>query len=404
MTPRTPIHDTYDAVVDFFPPGAMPAFVYGLVKFTYDLASGRWRRGAVDPLFHDIRDAELQPRWVPGCDFWPTKEYTDVAVRGSAHGAGGRAVSTSTVRLGVGDTVRSIKVFGDRAIEWSAHRQLRFGAPLPFTEMPLRWTHAYGGWDSRVSFEKDPMTVADVARLEFDHPGVYPRNPFGRGYLVVDEPCEALLPNLEDPAQLLTPATLVTGDPALWYRQPMPVCLDFTSPMMYHRYCWVGADAWFPPPVGTHLREVDLGLLPADYHELRGNVTDSPILTQDAAFGLVFSPLPEGTPIVVEGMHPEQSRLQFSIPQPPQIEFYSEGQLFPVEAHLTNVLVEPGYPRVSLTYLARRSELSRVFIPGIHANISLAMRIDGDLIVVYKSPPTLREQRIQGEKKLAGSQ
>lgn len=400
MSKRKPVHDEYDAVVDFFPPGVEPDYAYGLVKFTYDIIDGRCQRGAVEPLFHDIRDSALEPRWVPGCDFWPNKVLTDVALRGSAHAPDGRAVPTSMVTLAVGDVVKQVQVFGDRAVEWSRH-DLRFGAPEPFTKIPMSWSHAYGGWDRRVPVGKNPLTVADVSRLEFDHPGCYPRNPFGRGYVVVDDPCEMLLPNLEDPSRLLTPTTLVTRDPAQWYRQPMPACLDFTSPMMFHRLCWLGGEAWFHPPADAKLAEVELGLLPPDYQELRGRMSNASIVMQDGSFGLVFAPLQAGTPIVVEGMHPTLRRIEFSLPPPPRIEFLIDGTLYLARPQLTTVLIEPDHPRVSLTYVARQHDMPRVFIPGIHAKIPLAMRIDGGGVITYEAPPPIREQRKQGEAKLA---
>lgn len=399
MSPRKPVHDEYDAVVDFFPPNAAPQFAYGIIKYTYDIADGRMQRGPVEPLVHDIRDPDLQPRWLPGCDFWPTKEYTDVAVRGSARSAHDSPVRRTTVRLTVADRVKQIEVFGDRTVDWRARGDLRFSEPEPFTEMPMTWDRAYGGWDPRVPIGKDELTVADVSRLEFDHPGMYPRNPFGRGYIVVDQPCEALLPNLEDPALLLSPRNLVTGDPARWYRQPMPACLDFTSPMMFHRLCWLGAEAWFHPPAGAKLPEIDLGLLPPDFHELRGRLSDSPILMQDGSFGLTFAPLAAGTPFSIEGMHPVLRRIRFALPPAPRTEFIIEGHVYAAEPHLTTVLIEPDHPRVSLTYVVRQYEMPRVFVPGIHGKIPMTLRIDGDVRIDYVTPPTIREQRKQDAPK-----
>jgi hypothetical protein len=48
---------------------------------------------------------------------------------------------------------------------------------------------------------------------------------------------------------------------------------------------------------------------------------------------------------------------------------------------------------VSLTYVIRQEEMPRVFIPGIHANIPRALRIDREHTVRYDCPPTLRAQR-----------
>ncbi|HEY0138737.1 MAG TPA: DUF2169 domain-containing protein [Nannocystis sp.] len=392
---REPTHDQYDVVIDFFPPEAMPEFVYALVKLTYDIKDGRLERSAVQPLYHDIRDPNLKPRWARGSDFWPIKLWTDVVVRGSAYGPEGRAVRSQRVVVTVGDGGKAIQVYGDRVVEWPAHGQLRFGAPEPFTKMPLDWDRAYGGWDRRVDpgFGPNP-TVAELSRLEFDHPGMYPRNPFGCGYIVVDEPVDGVpLPNLEDPAQLLTPETFVTGDPRRWYRQPLPACFEFTTAMFFHRLCWLGSEAWFHPPEGAPIAEVELGVLPPDYHLLRGGLNQAPQAMQEAPIGLVFDPLDAGTPIAVEGMHPELRRIPFELPAPPRLEFHIDGKTYPVEPQLTNVLIEPDSPRVSLTYVARQFDLPRVFVPGIHAKIPIELRIEGIGTIAYVTPPTLRELR-----------
>jgi hypothetical protein len=393
MSPRKPIHEHYDAVVDFWPPAAMPDFAYALIKFTYTIADGRCRRTKAEPLFHDIRDPDTRPPLMPGCEFWPNKYETDIAVRGHAHSYGGRPVTSGRVRISIGDHQRSIAVFGDRPIEWR-HGAVRFGRPQPYTSIPLTWDRAYGGYDPRVPINKDPLTVADMALLEYDHPGLYPRNPFGRGYVVMDTPADGLLlPNLEDPEHLLTPKNIIVGDPARWYLQPLPACFEYTSPIMFPRVCWFGAEAWFHPPPGARLPEIEHGLLPLDFHALKGHLTDAPIIRQDGALGLVYPDLAANTPITLDGMHPELPKIAFHLPAPPALEFIIENKTYPARAQLGNVLIEPDYPRVSLTYVARHGEMPRVFVPGIHAKIPLSVRIDGGPVVAYDCPPTLREQK-----------
>lgn len=397
MSARKPVHDLFDAVVDFFPPDGAPAFAYGLFKQTWLLVGDRVLLGGVEPLFHDVRDKQLTPLWLPGSDFWPHKRATDVAVRGSAYAPRGRPVTSQRLRLAVGERTKHIMVFGDRKVTWTGRGNLRFEHPVPYTEMPVVWAHAYGGWDPRVPVT-EPPTVALAARLEFDHPGMYPRNPYGRGYTVVNQPAAGIvLPNLEDPNQLLAPETFVTGDPARWYRQPLPACFDYTTAMMFHRLCWLGAEAWHHPPANARLAEVALGHLPTDWHKLRGGLQDAPDALQDGSYGQVFADLLPGTPIVVDGMHPERPSLRFAVPAAPKLEFHFEGEVYPGVPQLTNVLIEPEFPRMSLTYVARLFESPRVFIPGIHGRIPLAMTIDGasigEHVIAYDTPPTLRDQR-----------
>jgi hypothetical protein len=76
--------------------------------------------------------------------------------------------------------------------------------------MALRYEQAYGG----VDIYSDPKV-----------PCVYVRNPLGKGFAVTLEPRAAhrlALPNLEDPADLLTPERMTCGHFMYWERQPMP--------------------------------------------------------------------------------------------------------------------------------------------------------------------------------------
>ncbi|PRP92113.1 hypothetical protein ENSA5_51530 [Enhygromyxa salina] len=400
MSEREPISEALDAVVDFYPPGQLPELAYGLIKRTYDIVADRLVPAKAEPLFHDIRQPETEFPLAPGSDFWPMKMATDVIVRGSAFAPGGNPVGSQMIRVTVGNEQKMIAVYGDRAVHWPARGQLRFGPPEPYTEMPIEWARAYGGCDPRVPVGIDPMTVAAWSKLEFDHPGVYPRNPFGKGYVVVDEPAEGLsLPNLEDPSALLRPETLITGDPRKWYLQPLPVCYEFTNYMMFQRYAWIGLESWFPPPADAPMREVALGLLPTNFAELAKIVPGDPmqpLAIQEGPMGMVYPDLAPGTPVIVEGMHPELAHVGFPIPAPPKVDFYIDGKVFTEPAQLTTVLVEPNLARVSLTWAARRWDLPRPFVPGIHANIPLALLIDDAHTVPYDSPPPLRDQVKQG--------
>ena len=99
---RKPATERYDAVVDLFPSEDIPLFAYALIKFTYAIQDGALRLIKPEPLFHDLRDKDLSPRILPGSDFWVTKTFTDVAVRGSAFAPGGKPVSYSRVGITVG--------------------------------------------------------------------------------------------------------------------------------------------------------------------------------------------------------------------------------------------------------------------------------------------------------------
>lgn len=392
---RESVRDRYDAVVDLFPLKQNPLFAYALVKFTCTIDEGRLNLAPPVPLLHDIRDPETWPRILPGTDFWPDKPATDVVFIGSAFTS--RPLPNMQVSVAVGHASKHIEVWGRRVVQWQGDTP-RFSSPEPFEEMPITNANAYGGYDDRVP-TPEVDSIASGMRLEFDHPGVYPRNPFGKGYLVVPAPVEhdVELPNLEDPDDLLTPDRLIVGDPQQWYRQPLPWSLDWHHPMMFPRYVYVGADAWFHGPQDHSMPEVARGYIVENYrdqfHEGLASGQDCPRpFFQDASLGMVFPDLETGTPISVSGMHRDGKSLTFTIPKPPRIVMTLENKVEDVRPILSTVAVLPAEEKVCFTYLAQLTDLPRVFIPGIHGKIPLSIQVNGDHPIVYETPPTIRDQ------------
>ena len=407
MSEREPFSEAFDAVVDFYPPETMPDMVYGLVKQTFDIVGEVLVPAKAVALNHDIRQPDTPYPLAPGSDFWPLKAAADVIVRGKAFAPGGRPTHSQMIRVTVGQEQKLIAVYGDRRVEWTGPGQLRFSPPEPYEEMPVVWNKAYGGWDGRVPVEMEP-TVGNLSRLELNHPGVYPRNPFGKGYVVVNEPAEGImLPNLEDPQQLLRPETLVAGDPHRWYLQPLPVCYEYTNFGMFPRYAWLGLEAWYPPPADAPLRELLLGQLPDNWKELEtitvGANSLPPLALQEGPMGMVFPDLAPGTPIIVEGMHAQRPSVGFPLPPAPKLDFYIEGKIYEVPTQLMTVVVMPNDAQVTLTYVARNWDLPRPFVPGIHNNIPLALLVNGEHTVPYQSPVPLRAQVKNGIKGRPGA-
>lgn len=395
--PRTPATERYDALVDFDKTlDPAPTSAYGLVKLTYDLVDGACVPAPAEPLFHDVRDPAIEPRLCAGSDYWPHKVGTDVVVTGSAWHPGGAAAPQRTISLMVGAALKSVAVFGRRVVSRGALGAPVFSDPEPFVELPVVNANAYGGWDARVPMPASDA-LADVVARQYDHPGIYPRNPFGKGYVVVPElpENEVELPNLEDPSDRLTPERFFVRDPALWYRQPLPWCLDWSSALMYHRYVWLGADAWFPAPADELLPEVRRGVLPPRFREAAAEFADAPgaplPFLQEASLGMVLHGLRPGTPIAVTGMHPEVQRLSFALPPPPRLSFSLGDGWQPAPARLHSLLVLPGRLKVQLLYGASYGPLGRRYVPGVHARIPLALRVDDDPPVAYECPPTIGE-------------
>jgi hypothetical protein len=239
-----------------------------------------------------------------------------------------------------------------------------------------------------------------------DHPGLYPRNLFGKGYVVLGEPVEGVdLPNLEDPDDLLTQDRVLVGAPELWYRQPLPWCFDWVTPLQFPRLTHLGLSPWFPAPDDARLPEVRRGLFSFERHDRVHNLyefANGPVplaYFQEASLGMVFDDLTEGTPVVVEGMHPQHPRLEFSLPPPPSVEIELAGRRREAATRLTNVLIKPSEARLSLVYSALEPDLHLTYIPGIHSQIPLAAHIDAHHLVPYATPPTIRSLLRNGQQK-----
>src|SRR5690606_6855814 len=72
--------------------------------------------------------------------------------------------------------------------------------PEPFDGIPLSWSRAYGGTVR--------LAPGFLPGSEVPHPGgevAYPQNPEGMGFILTEDDAHgAPLPNLEDPAALMT--------------------------------------------------------------------------------------------------------------------------------------------------------------------------------------------------------
>ena len=391
---RLPARDRYDAIVDLHPPKSIHATAYAIVKQTFTIVGDGLALAQPQALAHDLRDEDAKPRIPPGSDFWLHKQATDVVVLGSAHAAA--PVERSWVGIQVGRRIKQVQVFGDRVLEWRRGTP-RFSAPEPFETMPITIDRAYGGHDPRVP-APTPRDLFDHLRLEADHPGVYPRNPFGKGYVVVDDPVDGVaLPNLEDPGDLLTPERVVVGNPEAWWRQPLAWSLDWHHPLMFPRYVYLGADAWYPGPEDAALVEVERGYLRAHYRQelirpFSWLQSCPPAFYQEASLGLSFGGLEPGTPIQVVGMDPEGRGLAFAVPRAPKIELWVAGECERVRPRASQLVIEPSERRVCLTWVARRSGMPRKFVPGIHAKIPVQLVVDDDAPLAYETPTPIRER------------
>jgi hypothetical protein len=404
--PRKSARDGYDAQVELEPveKSGLPSYAYALVKITYAIANGRATVTTPEPLRFDLwHDETLDPRLPVGSDFWPHKLATDVVIEGSACSPDAKPRSSMEVQVSIGRMVKRIAVFGRREVTWSPAGRPRVQAPEPFVEMPLIYANAYGGLDPRVPIpepeRQDYLALAEQG-LAFDHPGSYPRNLAGKGYLVLPEPIQGLeMPNLENPRDLLTAERLVVRSPELWYRQPLPWCFDRADPMMFPRLLFLGVDTWFPCHDPRLLPEVQAGYLSREIlASVRTQDELHPGYFQEASFGMVVREPLAGQPVVLTGMNPEASAVSFSIPPDPTIEFNLEGRLTPSEPRISNLVMRPRERTVSIVYCAK-VPLPRVFIPEVHKTIPVSIRVNNDRSLAFDTPPTIRD-RLQAALKV----
>lgn len=205
-------------------------------------------------------------------DLYAWRKRTDLVVQGVVRSD--RPVDTLAVKLQCRGPKKEhgleLTVSGDRRVE-RGRTGLRASDPEPLTEMPVTYARAYGGVDHQAPLvrELEPqlsrLSEPDQdrqARLEqmLPLPCAYPRNPFGKGYLVDPEGAEGLeLPNLEFADDRLRLDRLAQPFDR-WPEQPYPACFDWFHPLCFPRLGQLGllaedTVAWPVQP------EVELGIL-----------------------------------------------------------------------------------------------------------------------------------------------
>ena len=397
---RTAAREGYDAEVLLMPQRGECTHAHALFKLTYAMECGACRRVPAEPLLHDWRSPDLDRTKLGGSDFWLHKPFTDIVVQGSAFAPDGRPVESMQIGIELGKAHKDVLVTGRRDIAWSGGRP-HLSRPQPFDSMPITWQNAYGGIDWRVAVPGADACAASgipelALRTRLDHPGMYPRNPFGTGYLVVPGEVPGLTaPTIEDPVDRLTDDRLITGDPTRWWRQPLPWCLDWTSPIMFPRACWFSpeVDPWFPAPDDATLPEVARSVISAGFSRTRcpdGGV--DPRFFQGAGAGLVVGRLAGGQLMTITGMHPEHHRLQVVLPATQaEITFTIEGRQVLQPARLHHLVCRPNDLRLTLVFAAEAA-LPRPFIPGIHRHIPVSASFNGDHPVPYLAPVPVNDR------------
>jgi hypothetical protein len=279
--------------------------------------------------------ATSSPRYE--ADKAPYKPATDVIVIGTVCAPGGAPTHRLDASIQVVGARKTIAVFGDRIARLQGSGKAPvFSDPQPFTELPLVYERAYGGTD---------LTTA----MEF----TYPRNPVGRGMVVLEVPGAAvLLPNFEDPADLLAPERLVLGEAKRWNHQPLPQGMGWFGKTWYPRMSYVGA---LPGNVDADetMREEALGLVPRNHIAL-GRQFRLPSFdvrfNNGASPGLALPHLAGDEMIRLLNLTP-QGETQFRLPgdRPTIVADVGMGETTP-EVVLHTVVIQPDQASVDLVW------------------------------------------------------
>jgi len=178
----------FAASIAFFPDEKAIDTLYLMVRATFNIGA-QWTLAEeqLPPLEGDEYWGEPGESSVKyGADYHLGKLCSDIVMLGDAYTPDGKEVRQLDVNLSVGKARKNIRIFGDR--EW---KDRRISAAQPFTTMPLVYEKAFGG----VHRIGDVVAAAET------------RNPVGCGFSggrKIDEMDGEALPNLEDPADLIT--------------------------------------------------------------------------------------------------------------------------------------------------------------------------------------------------------
>jgi len=229
---------------------------------------------------------ELEPGLLPSQQAVPEllaySSGTDVMVR--AHARPPHPVAGMKVGVVVGSLRHYAKVTGKRLVDREGDR-LVFTPPETFEAMPLRYELAYGGVDrdfeamvlEEALAQHDPQDLRRMAAVAQDFlqgvpPAAYPRNPYGKGYVLVggqEKMVGKELPNVELDQDRLSPERLWPSKATRWMEMPVPAGFDYMDVGMYPRTAMMGLPPlWEGDP--DQISEVTSGQVPPRF--CRGNV------------------------------------------------------------------------------------------------------------------------------------
>ncbi|MFW5882147.1 MAG: DUF2169 family type VI secretion system accessory protein [Planctomycetota bacterium] len=325
------------------------------------VADGRCRPTEEQPpLVLEPRIDEDQPlRLARDLDAYGGKPATDLVIQGHAYNPAHRPEFGCGVQIG--DRGKAIRVFGDRNVELVGGA-LRFSDPEPREQIPLSYAYAYGGHDALAAATAgeaiDPlrphMREQDAEAAAIWSVFAYPRNPIGRGWLIepTAEAVEQLrLPNLEDPADLLTPETLAVGHPGRWVERPLPQACEWIDHGWFPRCAFWGI---VPPYVSEATRALECTrfTMPDDLLDEQHPPEGDPRASCGTALDLQFPYLRGDETVTLHALSPHTQRLDLRLPgERPRLELAPRaGKILRLKPLLQTVLIEPDTGRLTLVW------------------------------------------------------
>lgn len=329
-----------------------------------------------------VEHPESRELIVADSDVLLDKPETDVVICGHTWNHPGRLSWTAAVQVGR-NPARELSVFGDRRAGINSSGHIVFSQPQYRDKVPLSYMFAYGGCDERAEREggfelqliAEQIPPADRAlALAAASPWRYPRNRAGRGYLVEDhsESLEALmLPNLEDPRDLLTPSRLVVHDPAHWPLQPLPASFDWLEHGSFPRLGWFGGTPeWDPEDIGAYIDafpEIRFGYASRELFAMDVSIEQKfeRRALNGASLGMRFPYMAGNERITLTHLHQAHPRWVVQLPgkRPRLYVDDRSGGVTSLEVRLYSVIIEPDEGRLSLVW-AGFTKARRVYLPA----------------------------------------
>jgi hypothetical protein len=315
-------------------------------------------------------------------DLYPCKPFTDVVVQGHAYSYSPSTAFTATVAIA--RHRHDIKIIGDRRCGVTATGRVVFGEPTVIERIPLSYDRAYGGID-RVAEAKhgDPLAaLLPYLDKSADPSGcsafAYPRNFAGRGWITEFDRTAietVLLPNIEDPDDLITPERLVAGAQGHWPTMPMAWGTDWISPGWFPRLAYFG----FVPahePFTAPIPEVRYRAAPEDIMAVVSPEKKFSLRFANGAHpGLQMQHLRGDEDIALTHLHPSEREWKFRLPNDrPRLWIDGRnGRLTETKPVISSLIIAPDKNQVTLVWCGAAPAL-RPYLPPELAQMPFAVQ------------------------------